>query len=120
MRKTYFLIAGIGGVNPKVGTLGSVVLAKYVIQIDLQYEIDHSQTPSDWASGYIPQGATSPLQPPTSNYGTEVFALDQALQNQAYEWAKDVELLDAPEVREYCQSFRSVSDVATQSPMVGD
>lgn len=37
---TYFLIAGIAGVNPKVGTLGSVAFAKYTIQIALEYEFD--------------------------------------------------------------------------------
>lgn len=37
---TYFLIAGIAGVNPKVATLGSVAFAKYAVQIALGYEID--------------------------------------------------------------------------------
>jgi purine nucleoside permease len=40
LTKTYFLIAGIAGVNPKVATLGSVAFAKYAIQIALQYEFD--------------------------------------------------------------------------------
>jgi purine nucleoside permease len=37
---TYFFIAGISGVNPKVATLGSVAFAKYAIQVALQYEFD--------------------------------------------------------------------------------
>jgi purine nucleoside permease len=37
---TYFFIAGIAGVNPKVATLGSVAFAKYAIQPTLEYEID--------------------------------------------------------------------------------
>jgi purine nucleoside permease len=37
---TYFFIAGIGGVNPKVATLGSVAFAKYAVQVALEYEFD--------------------------------------------------------------------------------
>ena len=37
---TYFFIAGIAGVNPKVATLGSVAFAKYAIQVALEYEFD--------------------------------------------------------------------------------
>ena len=37
---TYFMIAGIAGVNPKVATLGSVAFAKYAVQIALEYEFD--------------------------------------------------------------------------------
>ena len=37
---TYFMIAGIAGVNPKVATLGSVAFAKYAVQVALEYEFD--------------------------------------------------------------------------------
>src|SRR3954451_18320023 len=37
---TYFFIAGISGVNPKVATLGSVTFAKYAVQVALEYEFD--------------------------------------------------------------------------------
>jgi purine nucleoside permease len=40
LTKTYFMIAGIAGVNPKVGTLGSVAFAKYAVQVALEYEFD--------------------------------------------------------------------------------
>ena len=33
LKKTYFLIAGIAGVNPEVATLGSVTFAKYAVQV---------------------------------------------------------------------------------------
>lgn len=40
LRKTYMLVAGIGGVNPNVGTLGSVVFARYAVQASQQYALD--------------------------------------------------------------------------------
>jgi purine nucleoside permease len=43
---TYFLIAGIAGVNPKVATLGSVAFAKYAVQIALEYEFDAREVES--------------------------------------------------------------------------
>ena len=36
LKKTYFMIAGIAGVNPEVATLGSVTFAKYAVQVALR------------------------------------------------------------------------------------
>ena len=57
---TYFMIAGIAGVNPKVATLGSVGFAKYAVQVALQYEFDSREIPANFSTGYVPLGATSP------------------------------------------------------------
>lgn len=43
LTKTYFLISGVAGINPSSGTLGAVTIPRYVIQIDLQYELDARQ-----------------------------------------------------------------------------
>ena len=50
-KKTYFLIAGIAGINPKVGTLASVTFAKYAIQVALQYEFDAREIPDNFTTG---------------------------------------------------------------------
>lgn len=73
---TYFLIAGIAGINPHVATTGSVTFAQYAVQLDLQQEFSALQIPSNDSSGYFPQGANFPDSPnaydyPTSIYGTE-------------------------------------------------
>ena len=49
LTKTYFLIAGIAGVNPKVATLGSVAFAKYAVQIALEYEFDAREVCRAWS-----------------------------------------------------------------------
>ena len=61
---TYFMIAGIAGVNPKVATLGSVAFAQYAVQVALQYEFDARELPRNFSTGYVPLGATSPSEYP--------------------------------------------------------
>jgi purine nucleoside permease len=55
LTKTYFLVAGIAGINPHVATTGSVTFSRYAVQFDLQYEFDSRQIPSKDTSGYFPQ-----------------------------------------------------------------
>jgi purine nucleoside permease len=87
LTSTYFLIAGIAGVNPKYGTLGDVAFCKYAIQVALQYEFDAREIPSNFSTGYIPQGSFAPDQYPTSIYGTEVFEVNENLRDIAYSLA---------------------------------
>lgn len=110
LSKTYFLIAGVGGINPTVGTLGSVVLAQYAVQVDLQYELDSREIPADWTTGYFPQGSHYPTEPPQTWYGTEVFELNNNLRKAAVEFARNASLLDAPRVREYSKKYASSHD----------
>jgi len=114
--KSYFLIAGIGGINPKVGTLGSVVLAQYVVQVDLQYELDAREIPLGWATGYFPQGALSPTQQPRTFYGTEVYQLNSNLRTRAVTLARNASLHDAPTVREYCARYATTLDHGEYQP----
>ena len=110
LSKSYFLIAGVGGINPKIGTLGSVVLARYAVQVDLQYELDSREIPADWTTGYFPQGSHYPTEPPQTWYGTEVFELNNNLRKAASEFAQSASLKDSPRVREYCKKYATLSD----------
>jgi purine nucleoside permease len=60
LTKSYFLVAGIAGINPYFGTTGSVTFSAYVVQVDLQYEFSASQIASNDSSGYFPQNANYP------------------------------------------------------------
>jgi purine nucleoside permease len=51
LTKSYFMIGGIAGVNPEVGTLGSVGFARYAVQVALQYEIDMRDLPDNFTTG---------------------------------------------------------------------
>lgn len=94
LTKTYFLVAGISGISPKVGTIGGVTFARFAVQVGLQFEIDAREIPSNFSTGYIPQGAVSPQQYPTSIYGTEVFELNDELRQLAVTMAKRAVLFD--------------------------
>ncbi|KAL3425522.1 hypothetical protein PVAG01_02313 [Phlyctema vagabunda] len=101
LSSTYFLIAGIAGVNPECGTLGSVNFAKYLVQVGLSYEIDMRELPSNYSSGYVPLGASNPGQYPLFLYGTEVFELNSGLRDRAFTLAASRTLTDSADARAY-------------------
>lgn len=87
LRSTYFLFAGIGGVNPKLGTLGSVAVVRFAVQVTLQYELDAREKPANFSTGYVAYGTQAPGAYPATIYGTEVMKLSAALGDAAYAYA---------------------------------
>ncbi|KAF5010510.1 hypothetical protein FDECE_3327 [Fusarium decemcellulare] len=110
LSKTYFVLTGVAGTNPKLATIGSVAIAKFAIQVDLQLEFDAREVPEEWGSGYVPFGAHSPDQFPELLHGSEVFELNAALRDFAISVAKTVALEDTPEAAENRALWRGVSD----------
>lgn len=94
LRKTYFLAAGIAGVNPKLSTLGGVALARFAIQVALQYEMDAREMPQDFSTGYLPYGVNSSQDYPVTQYGTEVMELNAALRDAVLKFARAAKLND--------------------------
>jgi len=95
----YWLLAGIAGVDPNVASVGSAVWAPQVVDGDLAYEIDAREIPSDWTTGYVPFGRSSPFQPPTppvaTDSGANAFTLNAGLVDWAYQLsAGQVQLAD--------------------------
>ena len=82
LKKTYFLIAGIAGIDPNVGSTGSVTFARFEVQVALQYEFDIRDIGTNFSTGYIPYGAKEPLEYPALIYGTEVFEVNDALRSK--------------------------------------
>ncbi|KAJ2905806.1 hypothetical protein MKZ38_004267 [Zalerion maritima] len=101
LRQTYFLVAGIAGINPKVGTQGSVAFSKYAVQVALQYEFDAREMPDNFTTGYFSYGATGPNEYPSILYGTEVFEVNENLRDRAMEFAARAKLADTKGHREY-------------------
>ncbi|KAI9794117.1 MAG: hypothetical protein M1835_006798 [Candelina submexicana] len=104
---TYFLIGGIAGVNPEVATLGSVTFARFAVQVALQYEFDAREIPSNFTSGYVPQGSTNPAEYPQSIYGTEVFEVNDALRKLAVGFAQSAALNDSADAVIYRANYKS-------------
>ncbi|KAE8148880.1 purine nucleoside permease-domain-containing protein [Aspergillus avenaceus] len=116
---TYFLIAGIAGINPKVGTISSVTFARYAIQVALQYEIDLRELPDNFTTSYFPQGANAPDEYPTSIYGTEVFEVNNELRTLAASFARKANLTDSEGAQEYRSKYTGDAyTAATKAPSV--
>ncbi|KAJ7850038.1 NUP-domain-containing protein [Mycena olivaceomarginata] len=94
LTSTYFLIAGIAGVNPKAATIGAVTFARYAVQVGLQYEFDAREVAGEFSTGYFAQGARAPGQVPGWWYGTEVFEVNDALRQIAFGYAQTAVLSD--------------------------
>jgi purine nucleoside permease len=107
---TYFLIAGVAGINPHIATTGSVTFSKYAVQFDLQYEFDSRQIPSNDSYGYFPQNSFFPDSPaginyPGEIYGTEVFALNNNLKEKAIYLASQAKLNDTTGAAAYRKKY---------------
>ncbi|KAK3313130.1 purine nucleoside permease-domain-containing protein [Apodospora peruviana] len=121
LRLTYFLLAGIAGVNPKYATLGGVALARFSVQVALQYEFDVREMPDNFSTGYFSYGTSQPNQYPTTLYGTEVFEVNEALRDLAYTFALRANLSDNEDCDSYRERYVPASDVygaAAGAPLV--
>lgn len=116
LSKTYFLIAGIAGVDPKHGTLGSAHWAKYAIDGDLNHRIDQREIPSDWQTGSFSLGAQNPTEKAKWSAGTEVYALNAKLTDYAYNATKDVDLLDGDGAKTYRKHYKDAAAIG--APLV--
>lgn len=93
--QSYWLVAGIAGIDPADGTLGCAAWAEWVVNGDLSHEIDPREAPKDWPTGYVPLRRSKPYELPRDTEDTgQVFHLDPALVEWAYQLTKDVKLPD--------------------------
>jgi purine nucleoside permease len=116
LRDTYFIIAGIAGISPQHGTVGSAAWADYAVDYSLSHEIDAREMPQDWPYGYFGIHTDGPGKKPRFDYRTEVFQLNTALVDRAYRLSQRVALEDSAEARAYRASFTTAP--ANQPPAV--
>ncbi len=115
-RQTYFLIAGIAGIDPAQGTLGSAAWARYVVDAGIAHEIDARELPKGWSDGYFGVMTNGPNEVPKFEYRTEVFRLDEALLQQALALSHGAKLRDAADLRAYRSHYPEA--VANHPPTV--
>jgi purine nucleoside permease len=108
LRKTYWIIDGIAGIDPAVGSMGSAVWAENVVDGDALREIDDRQLPAGWPYGLFAIGTKGPGQLPTTEpekgggWGGAALSysmnhpLNSGLAKWAYSVSKDVKLVDSP------------------------
>jgi purine nucleoside permease len=116
LHQTYFLIAGIAGIDPARGSIGSAAWARYAVDFGIAHEIDARELPRSWQDGYFGILTDAPGKKPRLEYRTEVFRFDEALLQKALSLSHHVALEDSDDVRAYRQHYPR--SPANQPPQV--
>lgn len=116
LRHTYFLVAGIAGINPKQGTLGTAAWAHYLVEFGTQWELDSRDVPQQWPTGYLGINTKGPDEKPPLDYKTELFELNPALQAKAFALSQNVVLSESKESAAWRQHYPYAP--ANQPPVV--
>jgi len=95
LSRSYWLVAGIAGINPQRGSLGSAAWAEWVVDGDLAREIDAREIPANWKTGYLPLRGSTPYEQPHDTSEGEVYHLDPALVDWAFRLTERVPLADS-------------------------
>jgi len=96
LSQSYWVVAGIAGIDPHDGPLGAAVWAEWIVDGDLSHEIDPREMPKGWSTGYIPLRKKKPYELPVDRSEGEAYRLDPALVEWAYQLTKDTPLGDTP------------------------
>jgi len=102
LSKAYWLVAGIAGISPAHGSVGSAAWAEWVVDQDLKHEIDAREIPRGWSTGIIPLTRSRPFEAPPPGPGLfspNVYHLDPALRAWAYGLTAKVALDDTPALK---------------------
>lgn len=98
LSNSYWLVAGIAGIDPEDASLGSAAWAEYLVDGDLAHEIDAREIPDDWEWGYIARHTKVPFDPNKPTPKGEVFKLNGDLTDWAFALTRDIKLPDSPEL----------------------
>jgi len=101
----YFVVTGIAGIDPNVGTLGAAAWARYLVDFGLQQEFDARDAPTAWDTGYVGIGGADPQAKPKLAYGTEVFQLDEPLLQRALALSRGAALEDNDTAAAYRRQY---------------
>jgi purine nucleoside permease len=116
----YWLIAGIAGGTPERISLGSAAWARWVVDGDLGYEIDAREIPPDWPTGYVPLRKTRPYESPAAPLEGQVFALNPALTQWAFNLTRSIPLADSDKLKQMRNEFDGAAAQRPPFIMLGD
>jgi purine nucleoside permease len=117
LRRAYWVVAGIAGIDPADGSLGSAAWAEWVVDGDIGHEIDAREIPSNWKTGYVPLRKSVPYEEPrrVPDEG-EVYHLNPALVDWAFQLTKNVQLDDTEGMRSRREQYAGAN--ARRPPFV--
>jgi purine nucleoside permease len=122
LSKAYWMVAGIAGIDPEDGSVGSAVWSEWLVDGDLAHEIDPREAPADWPTGYLPLSAAKPYQLPKIDDRYKVaYHLNPALVNWAYNLTKNVQLKDNDKLQQFRAQYVGYPEaMKPPSVMMGD
>jgi purine nucleoside permease len=104
LSKSYWLVAGIAGLDPADAGVGSAVWADYVVEGDLGHEIDAREIPADWPTGFVPLRKKRPYElplQPAAERGDHCYQIEPGLLQWAYALTKNTPLADTDALKEF-------------------
>ncbi len=119
-RRTYFLLAGISGISPLRGTLGSATWARFVGDFGLAHEIDARELPAELESGYFAIRARAVNDKPDMRYGTELYTLSSAVVGAALDSTRGVRLADSSDAERYRSKYTETAASAPPTVLLCD
>ena len=100
LTKSYWLIAGIAGIDPEDASIGSVAWSSFLVDGDLGFEIDSREIPEDWETGFFPLFSKGPYDPNRPRPIGEVYQTNMGFRDWAFELSKNTDLKDTIELDE--------------------
>lgn len=102
LSNAYWIIAGISGIDPADGSIGSAAWAEWIVDGDLAHHIDAREMPESWTTGYFPLRRDKPYEAPTPPAAEGyVFQLNPELTEWAYQLTKDIALPDTENMQKH-------------------
>ena len=120
LSKAYWLVAGIAGIDPADGSLGSAAWAEWVVDGDLGHEIDAREIPAGWKTGYVPLRKSTPYEMPRAPDEGQVYHLNATLVEWAYGLTRAVKLQDTEGIKERREQFAEPNARREPFVMKGD
>lgn len=109
LSKAYWIVPAIGGIDPTYASVGSAAWAEWIIDRDLNFEIDQRDAPADWSTGHIPLGRSTPFEAPTPALdrmnGVNGYHLNPDLVEWAYQLTRNVPLDDTADLKKIRASY---------------
>ena len=107
--RAYWMLDGIAGVDPAVGSLAGAAWARYVVDGDVAYEVDSTEVPAGWPYGVFPIGGKRPNDIPHSEGWeprTMAWPLNPALVQRAFELTRHVAIPDSAPIQALRARFK--------------
>ncbi len=120
LSQSYWLVAGIAGLDPADASVGSAAWADYVVEGDLGHEIDAREIPADWKTGYVPLRKKKPYEQPMLPAAERVdscYAINPGLLHWAFALTRDTPLVETADTIAFRNRY-SDHPKARQSPSV--